>query len=176
MLFRPATPPSSPLPDLTPSPEASPRTRSTSHISGLCDWEHDERSTSCGASVEDNYSKRQEVEPHLIPSSQTQAIDPNTFDEGDSKVLRTSTLPSSSSHSPQCEERAQTSSPQYDTTPFEPFAAPDEFISSSQTQLVDIAPVSPSDSEVNAVPSSQSQEVSYSQITQYSLTKLNHLR
>lgn len=161
--LRCTTPPSSPLPELTPSPE-HPRTCSPSHQSQDDIEREIEPGPSYHTSIEASYPERQEVELELVPSSQTQTLD-LPFYGGNARKTQAlehiparnpeSSIPSqSSSYIPS--SQPGTLSPDFHT-------APDEFVASSQTQLVDLLPTSPVDPGFGFVPSSQTQELFYSQ-------------
>ncbi|KAF9452172.1 hypothetical protein P691DRAFT_772506 [Macrolepiota fuliginosa MF-IS2] len=163
------TPPSSPLPDLTPSPELPPRIRSPSccHVDEVAD--DCEPGPSYRASMEASYPERQQVEFELIPSSQTQTLETFFYDE-DTRVSQTTGRPASGvPFTRGLESRVFPPNPshtppsQSDTASSNPRASPDEFIASSQSQLLDLCPTSPIDPDLELIPSSQSQELSYSQ-------------
>lgn len=155
-----STPPSSPLPDLTPSPEAS---QFFSHLFSSREVVDDPEVTSSrGASTEASCPGSQEVDSDPIPSSQTQTIDSSNEDE-DLEISQNTALPMHIApvRSPQISNYIPSSQP--DSSPTELLASQYQFVPSSQSQFMDPTPSLPSIPDFDDVPSSQSQELSYSQ-------------
>ncbi|KAF5363803.1 hypothetical protein D9756_000788 [Leucocoprinus leucothites] len=175
-LFRQSIPPSSPLPDLTPSPELSPHASTPLHPFSFDDLaDSDEPNPSRGARA---YPEPLEDKLDLIPSSQTQAIGFYSDEEDNLKNVPKTASPSStlSNRSSEHDTHSQISSyiPSFqpDATSPDFFNPSDKFIPSSQSQLMDPVPTSPITPDFETVPSSQSQELSYSQAPYHSPKKI----
>lgn len=153
--------PSSPLPDLTPSPspEASQNFSRLFSSNGAVD--DSELTPSCAALAEAGYLEPQEVDSDPIPSSQTQTME-YSYEDEDSKMSQKIALSSYSAsvRSPRISNFNYIPSSQPDP---EPFASQYQFVPSSQSQFMDPAPTSPIIPDFDTVPSSQSQELFYSQ-------------
>ena len=154
-----STPPSSPLPDLTPSPEAS---QHFSHIfssRGVID--DPEVTPSCGASTEDTCPDSQEVDSDPIPSSQTQTID-CSYEDKELEISQKMALPAyiAPIGNPQISNYIPPSQP--DSSPTELFASQYQFVPSSQSQFMDLTSSLSSIPDFDTVPSSQSQELFHS--------------
>lgn len=167
------TPPSSPLPDLTPSPEMHLESRSVSHLSQE-DKEKDDvwpGPSSNSPSMEASYPDHCEVEPEFIPSSQTQALDSFFCYEGTTPT-RTFEAPSELSFTGNMPTRgpgpigplqSSNNTPSSYATTSNSYPEMDECIASSQSQDMDLTATSPIDPDFELVPSSQTQELLYSQ-------------
>lgn len=163
--LRHTTPPSSPLPELTPSPEIEPL-----NLSCLPVIHRTTEVVDHGPNVnslESSSPPRRQVEFEFIPSSQTQTLD--SFDYETATPTCTIEFPSTygSFRSPQPTISSPSSAySQPNFAPSECNSDLDDFVASSQSQDMSPVPIpSPVNSEIELVPSSQTQELSYSQRT-----------
>ncbi|KAJ3565801.1 hypothetical protein NP233_g7410 [Leucocoprinus birnbaumii] len=166
---------SSPLPDLTPSPEPPPRPCAPSHTSHL------EADADPSLSAGTNSPEPTEFRPDCIPSSQTQAME--DFTRTAEKLTVQIPVCSPSETPTVIPERAVPSqssdyipSSQPDTTLPSFFLIPDESIPSSQSQFIDLIPTSPITPDFDTVPSSQSQEIAFSQTRHRSIKSMSQTR
>ncbi|KAF7776312.1 hypothetical protein Agabi119p4_4705 [Agaricus bisporus var. burnettii] len=165
--LRHTTPPSSPLPELTPSPEIQPL-----NLSCLPLIHRTAQIVEHGLNVnslESSSPPHRQVEFDFIPSSQTQILD--SFDYETATPPCTIGFPSTygSFRSPQ-PTMSSPSSPysQPNLAPSECNSDLNDFVASSQSQDMSPAPISsPVHSEFELVPSSQTQELSHSQRTAF---------
>jgi len=157
--YRP-TPPSSPLPDLTPSPEASQHFSHISSSRGVVD--DPEVPPSCGALTEASWPGSQEVHSDPISSSQMEKTD-SSYEDKDLEISQKAALLAyiAPIRSPQISNYIPPS--QLDSSPTELFASQHQFVPSSQSQFMDSTPPLPSIPDFDTVPSSQSQELFCSQ-------------
>lgn len=170
------TPPSSPLPVLTPSP-SPPRLSNPPYHSYVRGTVNDNGSgSSSSLSIGASYLGREEVELELIPSSQTQNlgsfhveedfrpnISPRKF-EYCRPSQNSGYIPSSQpEYCGPSQSSSYIPSSQPDTTHLDLRTDPDCFIASSQSQFMELTPTSPIDPGSELVPSSQTQELCYSQ-------------
>ncbi|KXN87942.1 hypothetical protein AN958_07952 [Leucoagaricus sp. SymC.cos] len=161
------TPPSSPLPELTPSPEHPPRTQRPPSLYRVDDQEVDVGlSAILSVSGKASHQEHDEMKLDLIPSSQTQVLD--ILRDEDAELFQACDPPSSiPTRNSEWIIPSQTSvdilAPQRNQNPSLSHTVQEELVASSQSQLMDLIPTSPITFDPDMVPSSQTQEFSYSQ-------------